>query len=64
MIENEHQYKITQKKLQEIIESIDRVNKDITQHPLRNELILASLCNVTQEMEEDIALYESQFNLK
>ena len=59
MIENERQYSITQKKLKEIKADITQVKNATDQHPLRNELILASLLLVQKDLEEEISLYES-----
>jgi DNA-binding Xre family transcriptional regulator len=62
MINNEKQYKISKKKFNEIITEIEKVKKASEQNPLRNKLILASLQNVKQELENEIAIYESLKN--
>jgi DNA-binding Xre family transcriptional regulator len=59
MIKNEKQYNISKKLLSEINEDIDRLQKDTTQHPLRNKLMLASALNMQKEIEQDILLYET-----
>lgn len=61
MIENENQYQRSQKKLAELITAIDEVTES-NLHPLRNQLLLASLKNVKQEIEEEISLYKSVNN--
>jgi predicted XRE-type DNA-binding protein len=58
MIKNEKQYKISKKKLSGILTEIEKVKKATGQHLLRNKLMLASLDNVKQELEEEIAAYE------
>ncbi|NII24807.1 helix-turn-helix transcriptional regulator [Pseudoflavitalea sp. X16] len=62
MINNEKQYKISKKRLNEIVTEIETVKNASDQHPLRNKLILASLLNVKQELEEEITDYESLKN--
>jgi len=62
MINNEKQYKISKKKLNEIVTEIEKVKKAGEQNPLRNKLILASLLNVKEELEEEISEYESLKN--
>lgn len=62
MINNEKQYKISKKKLNEIITEIEKVKKANEQNPLRNKLILASLLNVKEELEDEISEYESLKN--
>jgi HTH-type transcriptional regulator/antitoxin HigA len=59
MIRNEKQYKISKKKLTEIIENIEQVSSDTGENPLRNKLMLASLQNMKQEIEQDILFYET-----
>ncbi|AXY76404.1 XRE family transcriptional regulator [Paraflavitalea soli] len=62
MINNEKQYKISKKKLNEIVTEIEKVKKASEQNPLRNKLILASLLNVKEELEDEISEYESLKN--
>lgn len=62
MINNEKQYKISKKKLSEIVTEIEKVKKASEQNPLRNKLILASLLNVKEELEDEISEYESLKN--
>jgi hypothetical protein len=57
MIENEHQYHISQKKLAALTAEIEEVTAS-SHHPLRNKLLLASLTHVKQEIEEEILLYQ------
>lgn len=57
MIENQHQYQISQQKLAELITEINEVTKSPL-HPLRNKLLLASLTQAKQELEVEIFLYK------
>jgi Helix-turn-helix len=59
MIKNEKQYKITKRKFKELNAQVDKIKKETDQNPLRNQLILASLNNSKNEIENDILLYES-----
>jgi HTH-type transcriptional regulator/antitoxin HigA len=62
MINNEKQYKISKKKLNDTITEIEKVRKASEQHPLRNKLLLASLLNVKDELEAEISEYEALKN--
>jgi len=59
MIKNEKQYNISKKLLNDINLNIEKLQKDTTQHPLRNKLMLASALNMQKEIEQDILLYET-----
>jgi len=59
MIKNEKQYKISKKKLKELTGQIARVSNDTGQLALRNQLLLASLNNTRQTLEEEVAEYDS-----
>ncbi len=57
MIKNEKQYKITQKKLQGILEEITRVKGGREEVPAKDRLILTSLLMMQQQLEDEIAAY-------
>jgi ribosome-binding protein aMBF1 (putative translation factor) len=59
MIKNEKQYKISKRKLRELNLQTEQMGTDTTQHPLRNQLILASLKNAKNQLEDEIGRYES-----
>lgn len=59
MIKNEKQYKISKRKLKELNVQIGKVENDLSQNPLRNQLILTSLNNARKEIETQIRQYES-----
>jgi ribosome-binding protein aMBF1 (putative translation factor) len=59
MIKNEKQYKISKKKLKELALQMDKVGSDKDQAPLRNQLLLASLADTRQVLEEEVAVYDS-----
>jgi len=58
MIKNEKQYKISKKKLNDLVPKIKELKSDSTLHPLRNELILASYSNLKKDLEKEIREYE------
>ena len=59
MIKNEKQYKISKKKLKELSYQIEQVSSDTDQPARRNQLLVASLTNTVQELEEEVAAYDS-----
>jgi len=58
MIKNQKQYKIAKKKLLSIQEEITKLSSGKEHIPLKEQLILASLNNLKNEMEDEIASYE------
>ena len=57
MIKNEKQYKITQKKLNGIIQKIEALQREETQSANNKELILISLSDVRVDMEKEVEDY-------
>lgn len=45
--------------LNDTVEEIHKVKKSMGQNPLRAKLLLASLMNVKQEVEQEITIYET-----
>jgi HTH-type transcriptional regulator/antitoxin HigA len=58
MIKNEKQYKISKKKLKEIVLKIIEIKKDSSNDRLRNDLILATYTNLKKDIEKEISKYE------
>lgn len=59
MIKNEKQYKISKRKVRELHDQIDKIEKDTEENPLRNQLFLITLTTSKNEIEKDIKEYES-----
>jgi hypothetical protein len=60
MIENEKQYNISKRKLAELKILINKVEQDTEHDPIRNQLILVSLCSSKDHLENEISRYLSR----
>ena len=58
MLKNEKQYKITKKKLDGINQNIEAMHVEGQQLSLKSQLILASLTDMSNDMNNEIAEYE------
>src|SRR5882757_5129251 len=58
MLKNEKQYKITKKKLDGINQNIKAIHVEGEQLSLKSQLILASLTDMSNDMNNEIAEYE------
>jgi hypothetical protein len=58
-IENERQYEITRKLIKGFNEQIEKLNNETNRNPNRKELILTSLEIAKEEIEQQLAEYES-----
>lgn len=59
MIKNEKQYKISRKRLADVIAKIDKVTADAEENNLKKELIVASLEDFKGDLEKEITAYDS-----
>ena len=59
MIINEKQYRISKKLVKEINSQIEKTEKEMSDNPVRTQVVLATLINSKTEVENNIKYYES-----
>jgi len=59
MIKNEKQYKISKKKLSEVLEKINKIKSNNKEESLKQQLVLASIEDFKDQLEKEIKEYET-----